>query len=78
MLPPGVGEHSAAFLRSAGLTEHEIENLLARYCELFDSGDMDGYVALFTDAHIANHFAESSGPEELRALSRAMSCGSRR
>jgi 3-phenylpropionate/cinnamic acid dioxygenase small subunit len=47
---------------------HEIENLLARYCELFDSGDMDGYVALFTDAHIANHFAESTGPEELRAF----------
>jgi 3-phenylpropionate/cinnamic acid dioxygenase small subunit len=44
----------------------EIENLLARYCELFDSGDMDGYVALFTDAHIANHFASSDGPEELR------------
>ena len=46
----------------------EIENLLARYCELFDSGDMDGYVALFTDAHIANHFASSDGPEELRAF----------
>ena len=46
----------------------EIENLLACYCELFDSGDMDGYVALFTDAHIANHFAQSSGPEELRAF----------
>ena len=45
-----------------------IENLLARYCELFDSGDMDGYVALFTDAHIANQFATSKGPEELRAF----------
>ena len=46
----------------------EIENLLARYCELFDSGDMDGYVGLFTDAHIANHFSQSNGPEELRAF----------
>lgn len=46
----------------------EIENLLARYCELFDGGDMDGYVALFSDARIANHFSASDGPDELRAF----------
>jgi 3-phenylpropionate/cinnamic acid dioxygenase small subunit len=44
----------------------EIENLLARYCELFDSGDMENYVALFADASIANQFATSEGPEALQ------------
>jgi 3-phenylpropionate/cinnamic acid dioxygenase small subunit len=43
----------------------EIENLLARYCELFDSGNLEGYAALFSDATIANQFATSEGPEEL-------------
>lgn len=46
----------------------QIENLLARYCELFDSGDLDGYVALFEDATVANQFATSTGPEQLRAF----------
>jgi 3-phenylpropionate/cinnamic acid dioxygenase small subunit len=46
----------------------QIENLLARYCELFDSGDLDGYVALFDDAKVANQFATMNGPEELRAF----------
>jgi 3-phenylpropionate/cinnamic acid dioxygenase small subunit len=45
-----------------------IENLLARYCELFDSGDMDGYVSLFTEATIANQFVTSEGPEAIRAF----------
>lgn len=45
-----------------------IENLLARYCELFDSGDLDGYAALFEDAEIANQFAASSGPEAVKAF----------
>ena len=46
----------------------QIENLLARYCELFDSGDLDAYVALFEEASIANQFVTSEGPGELRAF----------
>ena len=43
----------------------EIENLLAVYCELFDSGDLEGYASLFVDAKITNSFESSSGPEEI-------------
>lgn len=45
-----------------------IENLLARYCELFDSGDMEGYAALFEDATIANQFSTSSGAAGVKAF----------
>ena len=35
----------------AGVPAHEaIRNLLGRYCELVDAGDLDGVAALFTDA----------------------------
>jgi 3-phenylpropionate/cinnamic acid dioxygenase small subunit len=33
----------------------EIENLLARYCELFDSGDFEGYSQLFADGSVSGH-----------------------
>jgi 3-phenylpropionate/cinnamic acid dioxygenase small subunit len=46
----------------------QIENLLARYCELFDSGDLDGYVALFEDATVSNQFESNNGPAELKAF----------
>ena len=49
----------------------EIENLMARYCELFDSGDLDGYAALFANARIASHMSDSSGPEEVKAFHQA-------
>ena len=49
----------------------EIENLMARYCELFDSGDLDGYAALFADARIASHMSDTSGPEEVKAFHQA-------
>jgi 3-phenylpropionate/cinnamic acid dioxygenase small subunit len=45
-----------------------IENLLARYCELFDSGDLDGYVALFEGGTVSNQVETSNGPGELRAF----------
>jgi 3-phenylpropionate/cinnamic acid dioxygenase small subunit len=49
----------------------EIENLMARYCELFDSGDLDGYAALFAGARIASHMSDTSGPEEVKAFHQA-------
>ncbi len=48
----------------------EIENLMARYCELFDAGDLDGYAELFADARIASHMSDSSGPDEVKAFHR--------
>jgi 3-phenylpropionate/cinnamic acid dioxygenase small subunit len=49
----------------------EIENLLARYCELFDSGDLDGYSALFADARISSQMSDTSGVDEVKAFHEA-------
>jgi hypothetical protein len=43
----------------------EIENLLAVYCERFDSGDLTGYAELFVDGKISNEFETANGPEEI-------------
>ena len=44
----------------------EIENLLARYCELFDGGDLEGYAELFSDATMSNQFGTLTGAEGVR------------
>src|SRR6516165_7949182 len=49
----------------------EIENLLARYCELFDSGDLDGYADLFADARISSQMCDTSGADEVKAFHEA-------
>ncbi len=49
----------------------EIENLLARYCELFDSGDLEGYAALFADARISSQMSDTSGVDQVRAFHEA-------
>jgi 3-phenylpropionate/cinnamic acid dioxygenase small subunit len=49
----------------------QIENLLARYCELFDSGDLDGYAALFADARISSQMSDTSGTDEVKAFHEA-------
>jgi 3-phenylpropionate/cinnamic acid dioxygenase small subunit len=49
----------------------EIENLLARYCELFDAGDLDGYAELFADARISSQMSDTSGPDEVKAFHEA-------
>jgi 3-phenylpropionate/cinnamic acid dioxygenase small subunit len=45
-----------------------IQNLLSRYCELFDEGDFDGYAALFSHGRIVNRHGVLSGRDEVRAF----------
>jgi 3-phenylpropionate/cinnamic acid dioxygenase small subunit len=44
-----------------------IENLLARYCELYDEGDFAGYAALFEGARVVGPTATLSGAAEVQA-----------
>jgi 3-phenylpropionate/cinnamic acid dioxygenase small subunit len=46
----------------------QIQNLLSRYCELFDEGDLDGYAALFTHGRIVNRHGVLTGRDEVRAF----------
>jgi hypothetical protein len=46
----------------------QIQNLLSRYCELFDEGDFDGYAALFTHGRIVNRHGTLTGRDEVRAF----------
>jgi hypothetical protein len=48
----------------------EIRNLLYRYCEMIDSGDVDGLVELFADAVVSGFGAtrEWRGRDEIRAM----------
>lgn len=48
----------------------EIRNLLYRYCEMIDEGDIDGLVELFADAVVSGFGATRSwrGRDEIRAL----------
>ena len=48
----------------------EIENLLARYCELYDVGDFVGYAALFQHGSIAGPTGAFTSPEEIVAYHR--------
>jgi 3-phenylpropionate/cinnamic acid dioxygenase small subunit len=44
-----------------------IENLLARYCELYDDGDFAGYAALFEGARVVGPTATLTGAAEVQA-----------
>jgi len=48
----------------------EIRNLLFRYCEMIDAGDVDGLVELFADAVLSGFGAtrEWRGRDEIRAM----------
>jgi 3-phenylpropionate/cinnamic acid dioxygenase small subunit len=46
----------------------EIQNLLSRYCELFDEGDLDGYAELFAHGRIVNRHGVLEGRDEVRAF----------
>jgi 3-phenylpropionate/cinnamic acid dioxygenase small subunit len=46
----------------------EIQNLLSRYCELFDEGDLDGYAGLFAHGRIVNRHGVLTGRDEVRAF----------
>jgi hypothetical protein len=48
----------------------EIRNLLYRYCEMIDAGDVDGLVELFADAVVSGFGAtrEWRGRDEIRAM----------
>jgi 3-phenylpropionate/cinnamic acid dioxygenase small subunit len=45
-----------------------IENLLARYCELYDDGDLAGYAALFEGARVVGPTATLQGADEVHAF----------
>jgi 3-phenylpropionate/cinnamic acid dioxygenase small subunit len=51
-------------------TNDEIRNLLFRYCELIDAGDVDGLVDLFADAVVSGFGATRvwRGRDEIRAM----------
>jgi SnoaL-like protein len=48
----------------------DIRNLLFRYCEMIDEGDVDGLVELFADAVVSGFGATRAwrGREEIRAM----------
>jgi 3-phenylpropionate/cinnamic acid dioxygenase small subunit len=46
----------------------EIENLMARYCELYDDGDFDGYARLFEHGHVVGPWSTLTGPDEIRTF----------
>jgi hypothetical protein len=48
----------------------EIRNLLYRYCEMIDAGDVDGLVELFADAVVSGFDARRvwRGRDEIRAM----------
>jgi hypothetical protein len=46
----------------------QIENLMARYCELFDNGDLDGYSQLFAHGRLVNAFTVATGAAEVKAF----------
>jgi hypothetical protein len=50
--------------------QDEIRNLLFRYCEMIDSGDVDGLVELFADAVVTGFGAtrEWRGRDEIREM----------
>lgn len=45
----------------------QIENLLARYCELYDAGDFAGYAELFAHGRVAGPLSTLHGADEVRA-----------
>jgi hypothetical protein len=46
----------------------EIENLMARYCELFDSGDLDSYSQLFAHGRLVNEMVTATGAAEVKTF----------
>lgn len=45
----------------------EIQNLMARYCELFDEGDIEGYAQLFAHGRFVSSLgATLNGADEIR------------
>jgi 3-phenylpropionate/cinnamic acid dioxygenase small subunit len=51
-----------------GSDRDEIENLLARYCELYDDGDFEGYAALFADCRVVGPTAALNGAAEVKSF----------
>jgi 3-phenylpropionate/cinnamic acid dioxygenase small subunit len=49
----------------------QIENLMSRYCRLYDSGDFEGYAQLFAGARVVGPLATLQGIDEIAAYHRA-------
>jgi 3-phenylpropionate/cinnamic acid dioxygenase small subunit len=49
----------------------QIENLMSRYCRLYDSGDFEGYAQLFAGARVVGPLSTLSGEGEVVAYHRA-------
>jgi 3-phenylpropionate/cinnamic acid dioxygenase small subunit len=48
----------------------QIENLMSKYCRLYDSGDFEGYAQLFADARVVGPLSTLNGVEEVAAYHR--------
>jgi 3-phenylpropionate/cinnamic acid dioxygenase small subunit len=48
----------------------QIENLMARYCRLYDSGDFEGYAQLFDGARVVGPLSTLNGAAEVLAYHR--------
>ena len=56
---------------SAGMDDRgQIENLMSRYCRLYDSGDFEGYAQLFHGARVVGPLSTLNGADEVVAYHR--------
>jgi 3-phenylpropionate/cinnamic acid dioxygenase small subunit len=46
----------------------QIENMLARYCELYDDGDFEGYAQQFAHGRVVGPLSTLQGADEVRAF----------
>lgn len=49
----------------------QIENLMSRYCRLYDSGDFEGYAELFAGARVVGPLSTLNGAAEVVAYHRS-------
>jgi 3-phenylpropionate/cinnamic acid dioxygenase small subunit len=49
----------------------QIENLLARYCRLYDNGDFEAYAQLFADARVVGPLSTLNSVDEIVAYHRS-------